>query len=62
MVIDRWEEVFLRGYGGWVLVYGRRKVGKTFMLKRLGYSLYTIVSYSGDCIVYDGRGSSIVSI
>ncbi len=42
-----------------MFVYSRRWVGKTFMFKRLDYSLYAIISYDGECIVYDRHGSRL---
>ncbi len=36
-------------------MYGRRKVGKTFTLRRcLSYDLYVIVTRSGEVLVEDG--------
>ncbi len=56
-VIDRWECGFLRSYrGGWLLVYGRRKTGKTWLLRRcVDWSLYATVSLAGECLIDDGK-------
>ncbi len=55
--IWRREWVSLRG-ADWKLVYGRRKVGKTFMLKKLEHDYYVTVTEDLDAVVGDG----IVSI
>jgi len=52
LVVERWEAEFLRRSGCWFLVYGRRKVGKTFILRRfLPWDFYVTVSRGGYCIV-----------
>ena len=59
VVIDRWECGCLaeRGSrGGWLLVYGRRKTGKTWLLRRCyPWSIYATVTRSGECI-WEERG------
>ncbi len=50
LVIDRWERGELERRG-WLLVYGRRKVGKTFMLKRIRHDLYITITRSGRAII-----------
>lgn len=36
----------------WTLVYGRRKTGKTFMLRKyLDWNIYVLVSQTGACFV-----------
>ncbi len=62
VVLDRWECGYLREYrGGWLLVYGRRKTGKTWLLRRcIEWSLYATVAHSGKCVIDDGSGPSIV--
>ncbi len=50
LVIKRWEMERL-SRGGWLLVYGRRKVGKTFMLRRMDHDLYITVTRSGDALL-----------
>lgn len=50
--IHRWECEFLTKNKNWLLVYGRRKVGKTWLLRRcLKWSLYVTVTRGGTCIV-----------
>ena len=54
-MVERWESSFLRQGRGWLLVYGRRKVGKTFLLRSfLSWNLYVLVSRGGLCFVNGG--------
>ncbi|MDK2464802.1 MAG: ATP-binding protein [Candidatus Korarchaeota archaeon] len=55
--IERREVSLLRASRGWILVYGRRKVGKTFVIKRyLDWDVYVTVSRARDAIVEDFTG------
>ena len=59
MIIDRWESEKLAKAKHWTLVYGRRKTGKTFLLKRgVEWDVYATVGRSGLCILEaeEGRG------
>ena len=65
VVIERWECRLLRGLsrgGRWVLVYGRRKTGKTWLLRRCwDWSLYATATGDGACIVEErGRNPRLV--
>jgi len=65
-VIERWECRLLRGLsraGRWVLVYGRRKTGKTWLLRRCwDWSLYATVTGDGFCVLEErGRGPRLVA-
>ena len=63
LVVKRKEEEMLKNLRGWVLVYGRRKTGKTFMLRKIfPHSNYFVVTRSGDIAVLDGNGFSYTSI
>ncbi|AEM38513.1 hypothetical protein Pyrfu_0644 [Pyrolobus fumarii 1A] len=66
MVIDRWECVALErlvGEGVWLLVYGRRKTGKTWLLRRcVSWSVYATVTRSGECIVEDAGGVRLAGL
>jgi len=57
IVIHRWECSYLAKRSseqGWVLVYGRRKTGKTWLLRNcVDWGLYATVTRSGECIVED---------
>jgi hypothetical protein len=59
VVIERWECWSIsRGPVGraWLLVYGRRKTGKTFLLRSCaGASVYVTVGRSGSCVVEEGE-------
>ena len=58
LVIDRWECNYLSKHQDkWVLVYGRRKTGKTWLLRNcVDWSLYATATRSGECIVEDEKG------
>ena len=64
MIIDRWEAGKLATARHWILVYGRRKTGKTFLLKRyLNWDVYATVGRSGLCILEaKGRGTRLVPV
>jgi len=59
--MDRWECYRLRRLSersSWVLVYGRRKTGKTWLLRRCwAWDVYITVSIDGACVVEDAKGS-----
>jgi len=65
VVIDRWECWSIReGAAGrtWLLVYGRRKTGKTFLLRSCaGAAIYVTVGRSGFCLVEEVGGEPRVS-
>ncbi len=54
----------LVGEGRWLLVYGRRKTGKTWLLRRcIGWELYATVSTGASCILEErGGGVRLVSV
>ena len=54
-VLDRWECVGLRGWrGSWLVVYGRRWVGKSWLVRRcVGWDYYVVLGRSGFCSVFD---------
>ncbi len=63
MVIDRWECEALKGIKGWVLVYGRRKTGKTFLVRRcLSWDLYVLVSRGGECYLESGGSVQLLGL
>ncbi len=54
--INRWECNALENTRSWLLVYGRRKVGKTWLLRHCTlWSLYITVTRSGKCVTEDRR-------
>jgi len=57
VVIDRWECESLSCSDQWLLVYGRRKTGKTFLLRRcVNWDMYVTITKTRTCIVeYNGR-------
>jgi hypothetical protein len=60
VVIDRWECWSLQkglASGAWLLVYGRRKTGKTFLLRScVKAAVYVTVGRSGLCLVEEEGG------
>ncbi|MEM2642361.1 MAG: AAA family ATPase [Thermoproteota archaeon] len=63
VIINRKEERMLKNLKGWILVYGRRKTGKTFMLRRVfPRSNYFVVTRSGDIAAWNGEGFSHISV
>ena len=65
VIIDRWECKFLSKIEKqWILVYGRRKTGKTWLLRRCSkWSVYVTVTRDGACIVDDrGQGIRVVGL
>ena len=64
MVIDiqRKEEIDIKGSRGWMLVYGRRKVGKTYMLKKsIDRNAYMLALKSGQILSEKRDGSIKIS-
>lgn len=62
MIIKRCEEKILTEEKGWVLVYGRRKVGKTFTIRRsIPWDLYCTITRSGNVILEEGSDRKITS-
>ena len=61
LVIERWECSAVRRAAEearWLLLYGRRKTGKTWLLRRCSnWSLYVTVTSEGSCIVEERGGS-----
>ncbi|NHV06339.1 MAG: AAA family ATPase [Thaumarchaeota archaeon] len=63
IVISRREEEAIRSLKGWILVYGRRKTGKTFLLRRLfAQSHYFIITRSSGVLVEDENELSYVGL
>jgi hypothetical protein len=57
LVFRRREAELIRRARGWLLVYGRRKVGKTFLLRReVAWDLYATVTRSRDLLLESERG------
>jgi len=55
LVIDRWEGEEIKRRKGWLLLYGRRKVGKSFLLRRLTrWDAYVTITRSRAALV-DGE-------
>ncbi|MGC8995005.1 MAG: AAA family ATPase [Pyrobaculum sp.] len=53
-ILKRRECRRVAGAAGWLLVYGRRKVGKTFTLRNCArYDLYITVTRSGEALIGD---------
>ncbi len=64
VVIDRWEcRALSSTKRGWLLVYGRRKTGKTWLLRRCTeWQLYATLTSTGECIITsrgDGRAGFV---
>jgi len=61
-VVKRREES-IRGLRGWILVYGRRKTGKTFLLRRVfNGAHYFVITRSGYVVSGDEGGASYLSV
>ncbi len=59
IVVKRSEAKEIERTGGWLLIFGRRKVGKTFLIKNfLNYDLYFFIRRDGRII--NERGKSTV--
>lgn len=60
-IIKRWECGWLRNTKSWLLVYGRRKTGKTFLLKNcVDWSLYLTATRTGEAVVERGGGVELI--
>jgi AAA+ ATPase superfamily predicted ATPase len=56
LYIKRREEDAVRAIGNWTLIYGRRKTGKTTLVKRnLRMDLYILIADPGNAITLDDR-------
>ncbi|MEM1581487.1 MAG: AAA family ATPase [Candidatus Bathyarchaeia archaeon] len=53
--VKRREEDAIRNLRGWLLVYGRRKTGKTFLLRTLREAKYFIFTRSGYCLFEEDK-------
>ncbi len=64
MIIERWEAEELAKARYWTLVYGRRKTGKTFLLRRyLDWDVYATMGRSGLCVLeVRGGGAKLVPV
>jgi len=63
VVIDRWECRAISCSRSWIIDYGRRKTGKTFLLQRcLGWDLYVTVTRTRSCVVDSGEGPSLMGL
>ncbi|MEM3227829.1 MAG: hypothetical protein QXK65_02695, partial [Candidatus Micrarchaeaceae archaeon] len=50
--IERRERKDLAANKGWILVYGRRKVGKTYMLRRyVSWDIYILALKTGQFLI-----------
>jgi len=57
MIIERREAQQLKKIDSWILVYGRRKTGKTFLLRRyVNWNLYITVTRSFSAITEERNG------
>ena len=51
MTVPRQETLKMKNTRGWTLLYGRRKVGKTFLVRHfLTYDLYVLVKRGGGAL------------
>ncbi len=49
--------------GSWLLVYGRRKTGKTWLIRRCTpWGIYAVVTRSGECLLETGGSSSFIGM
>jgi hypothetical protein len=56
LYIKRRDEDAVRAIGNWTLIYGRRKTGKTTLVKRnLRMDLYILIVDPGNAITLDDR-------
>ncbi|MGC8831950.1 MAG: AAA family ATPase [Thermoproteota archaeon] len=61
-IVDR-REKSIRDLKGWILVYGRRKTGKTFLLRRVfNKAHYFVITRSGYVIAEDKSEASYTSV
>lgn len=62
-MISRWEENRIKETSGWVLVYGRRKVGKTFLLRRfIDWDSYITITRTREAIVQENENVERVQL
>ncbi|RLF07027.1 MAG: ATP-binding protein [Thermoprotei archaeon] len=63
LVIERSEEQVIRELKGWLLLYGRRKIGKTFLLRRVfPQSNYFMVTRSGHVLAERDGDVSVFNV
>ena len=66
VILNRWECNYLaKNSSKWLLVYGRRKTGKTWLLRHcIERSLYATITRSGECILEerDTTGYRVVGL
>lgn len=56
MVVNRSEVEEINSIGGWLLIFGRRKVGKTYLIKNfLNYDLYFFIRRDGTIKTENGN-------
>ncbi|EDY36532.1 Archaeal ATPase family [Aciduliprofundum boonei T469] len=56
IVVNRSEAEEIKSIGGWVLIFGRRKVGKTFLIKNfLNYDIYFFIRRDGRIRMENGN-------
>lgn len=54
-IIKRWECSWLKRAKSWLLVYGRRKTGKTFLLRNcVNWTLYLTATRTGEVVMEQG--------
>ncbi|MBC7092241.1 MAG: ATP-binding protein [Nitrososphaeria archaeon] len=62
IVVKRNEES-IKNLKGWILVYGRRKTGKTFLLRKIfDYAHYFVISRSGYVIVEEKKEINFMNV
>ncbi|MGC8576967.1 MAG: AAA family ATPase [Thermoproteota archaeon] len=63
IVVSRREEEAIKRMKGWILVYGRRKTGKTFLLRRVfTQSRYFVITRSGGVVVKNKNELSYIGL
>ncbi|EDY34218.1 Archaeal ATPase superfamily, partial [Aciduliprofundum boonei T469] len=56
IVVNRSEAEEIKSMGGWILLFGRRKVGKTFLIKNfLNYDIYFFIRRDGRIRMENGN-------
>ncbi len=62
IVVHRTEAEEIKSIGGWILIFGRRKVGKTFLIRNfLDYDVYFYVRADGSIREERGEHESILN-
>ena len=62
-IIVRRKEESIKNLRGWILVYGRRKTGKTFLLRRVfDYAHYFVISRSGYVIAEEKKEVNYMNV